>query len=377
VIKVENNNQAMSVLEIRDMEVERGGKKVLKLDHFSLRKGETLAVIGPNGAGKSTLLLALARIIKPTRGEFIYEGKKVRNAVDLDYRRQISLVLQDPLLLKTSVFDNIATGLRFRRVSRKKIQTTVDYWMNQLDIHHLKKRSSHQLSGGEAQRVSIARALAINPRILMLDEPFRSLDSPTRIRILDDFRALLAELDMAVLFVTHDMDEAMALGDRIAVILNGEIRQIGTPEQVFNSPSDIEVAELVGVETVMVGNVIHHGGSNVVLDVCGIQIEAVGSIYPGQEAFILVRPEDVTIWMGGELPASSARNCLEGSVIGLTPQRQLVRVIVECRGKENEQCVHVTALITKTSADQLDLSPGKGVSLTFKASAVHLIPRKF
>jgi molybdopterin-binding protein len=247
--------------------------------------------------------------------------------------------------------------------------------MEQLGISHLTDRSSKQLSGGEAQRVSLARALAINPHILMLDEPFRALDAPTRTRILDDFQVLITETEMSVLFVTHVMDEALLLGDRIAVILNGELRQIGTPEDVFNSPKDVEIAELVGMETIMTGRVINSSGGQVILDVCGIPIEAVGNARLGQENLLLLRPEDVTLWDGDELPVSSARNCLKGKVTRMIPQGSLVRVIIECQGVNSTQCVQVVALITKTSANQMDLGLNKVISLTFKASAVHLIRR--
>lgn len=373
--KMEHTLPNPPVLEVRDLLIRRNGKEVLKINHFAVNRGETLAIIGPNGSGKSTLLLALARILKIAQGEIYFQGSILNDRDLLGYRRKISLVLQDPLLLDTSVFNNVATGLRFRGVSRKKIKSQVHSWLKQLGITHLKDRSSRQLSGGEAQRVSLARAFALNPHILLLDEPFRALDAPTRARLLDDFQSLLAETETTVVFVTHDMDEALLLGDRIAVILDGELRQIGTPEQVFNSPIDVEVAELVGVETVLAGRVIKSEGGQVILDVCGILVEAVGSARLDQEILLLLRPEDVTLWMGHDLPISSARNCLMGEVTRIIPQGPLVRVVVQCHGHNRHQYVQVTALITRASARQMELETNKQISLTFKASAIHLIPR--
>ncbi len=363
------------ILEIRNLIVKRNGNQVLYINELILQEGETLAIIGPNGAGKSTLLLALARILAINDGHIYFKGIKIQDHNDLDYRRRISLVLQDPLLLDTSVFNNVATGLRFRKTSGKETKSQVLYWLEQLGISHLRNRSSSQLSGGESQRVSLARALTLKPDILLLDEPFRALDTPTRSRLLDDFQSLLAKTEMAVLFVTHDLNEALMLGHRIAVILNGELRQIGKPEDIFNSPIDVKVAELVGIETVMVGKVVTSEGGQVVVDVCGIQVEAVGSATPGQEIFLLLRPEDVTLWIDQNLPLSSARNCLTGNVVRITPQGPLYRVVVECQGVNNEQCVRVTALITRTSLSQMKLELYQGISLTFKASAVHLIHR--
>ena len=143
------------ILGIYDLAVRRGTKLALAVPSLSLDEGETLAVIGPNGAGKSTLLLAVAQLLKPTRGDIYFRGHKLGSKGRLDYRRRLALVLQDPLLLHGSVFDNIATGLRFRRISKAEITRRVDEWLERLGIAHLRSRASHQLSGGEAQRVSL------------------------------------------------------------------------------------------------------------------------------------------------------------------------------------------------------------------------------
>ena len=368
-------SQIPPVLEVQNLGIQRNGKKVLQVDQFQVEPGETLAIIGPNGAGKSTLLLALACLLKPTHGEIRFKGKSLDTWQDLTYRRNISLVLQDPLLLDTSVFNNVATGLRMRGVVNNVIKSQVQMWLKHLGISHLINRQAKQLSGGEAQRVNMARALTLDPQILFLDEPFSALDAPTRARLLDDFKVLLSGSEMTVIFVTHDMDEALMFGDRILVIIEGKVRQIGTPEMVFNSPVDVDVAELVGVETVMMGNVVRSDGGQVIVDVCGIPIEAVGKASPGQETLLLLRSEDVTLWAVDELPVSSARNVLVGKVIRMNPQGPLTRVVVRCEGRDKDQCVQVTALITRTSGSQMGLKVDQKITLTFKASAIHMIPR--
>jgi len=368
--------QPSPVLEIRELEVTRNEQRVLQVDHLEVQNGETLVVIGPNGAGKSTLLLVLARLLHPAKGQIFFRGSRLTQKEDLVYRRRIALVLQDPLLMDTSVFNNVAAGLRFRGQPYKTIKSQVAYWLDRFGISHLAERPSHKVSGGEAQRISLARAFALKPEVLLLDEPFRALDAPTRAQLQDDFQTLLAETEMTSVFVTHDMDEALLLGDRVAVILNGKLRQIGSPEQVFNNPADLDVASLVGVETVMSGRVISAADGQVVVDVCGLPVEAVGTAKVGQEVLLLVRPEDVTLWMGENLPVSSARNFLSGRVIRMTPHGVLMRVVIECQGLNQEECVQVIALITRTSGRQMGLAEGGDVSLTFKASAVHLIPRK-
>jgi molybdopterin-binding protein len=238
----------------------------------------------------------------------------------------------------------------------------------------LRDRPSRKLSGGEAQRVSLARAFAIQPEVLLLDEPFSALDAPTRLRLLEDFQALLADNPVTAVFITHDLDEALLLGDRVAVLLEGRLRQVGTPERVFNAPADEAVAAFVGVETVIPGRVVSSSEGVLLVDTGlplrgGLQMEAVGDAGTGRAVLLCLRPEDVTLWSQDGSPSSSARNRLAGRVVRTTPQGPLVRVVVDCSG------VPLVALVTRASARELDLQEGVPVTASFKASAVHLITR--
>jgi len=230
-----------SLLEIRDLRVERGGKTVLTIRELNIEKGEVLAVVGPNGAGKSTLLLTLARLLRPKHGEIWFNGQQALAESDTVYRRRIALVLQDPLLFDMSVFDNVASGLRFRGVEKSEIQPRVEKWLERLGILDLKKRRATELSGGEAQRVSLARALVLEPELLLLDEPFSALDPPTRKRMLGELSDLLAETQMTAVFITHDLEEAVRLGQRMAVILKGNLRGAGPPDEILRSSNDPEI----------------------------------------------------------------------------------------------------------------------------------------
>ncbi len=363
------------ILEICDLQIWRGDKQVLSVPALQVIQSETLAVIGPNGAGKSTLLLAIAQLLKPTQGEIYFHGQLLRPKDGLNFRRRIALVLQDPLLLDGSVFDNIATGLRFRRIPKAEINRRVAVWLDRLGIAHLRDRASHQLSGGEAQRVSLARAFALEPDILLLDEPFGALDAPTRSRLLDDFHALIVETAMTAIFVTHNQDEALLMGDRVAMIIDGELRQIGPPEEVFNAPSDEDVAAFVGVDTVIPGRVSRLEDGCVIIDAQGLSLEAVGEMALGREVFFCLRPEDITLWIGEQLPASSARNRLSGNITRMKRQGALVKVEVSCCELGAGEGFTLVALVTHPSAVAMGLEPNKRVTLTFKASAVHLIAR--
>jgi tungstate transport system ATP-binding protein len=236
------------VLEVRDLKVMRNGRFTLAVDHLTVAEGAVLAVIGPNGSGKSTLLLALAQLLQPGSGQILFRGRPLQPRDNLAHRRRIGLVLQDPLLTDTSVFDNVALGLRFRRLPKAEINRRVKMWLARLDIAHLEKRPSRQLSGGEAQRVSLARAFAVQPEVLLLDEPFSALDMPTRVRLLQDLRALLADTGMTAVLVTHDMNEAWLLADQVAVLLDGRLRQHGSPDDVFTTPGDPDVAAFVDIK---------------------------------------------------------------------------------------------------------------------------------
>ena len=236
----------ISLLEIRDLRIVRDRRSVLHIENLAVESGQVLAVVGPNGAGKTSLLLALARLLKPEQGEIRFNGQPTAALRDVDYRRRIGLVLQEPLLLDGSVFDNVAAGLRFRHLPRGEITFRVETWLERLGITELRNRPAIRLSGGEAQRVSLARAFAIHPQLLLLDEPFSSLDSPTRARLLDDLQTLLAETFTTTILVTHDLREAARLASRMAILLDGKLRQVGTPEEVFAHPTDAEVATFLG-----------------------------------------------------------------------------------------------------------------------------------
>ena len=234
-----------ALVEISDLLVKRGNHPALQLDGLTIIEGEVLAVVGPNGAGKSTLLLTLARLLKTEHGKILFNGQQDSAESDTSYRRRIALVMQDPLLFDASVFDNVASGLHFRGISKDVIRRDVPIWLERLGVEHLSKRRAGELSGGEAQRVSLARALVLKPQLLLLDEPFSALDPPTRSRLLEDLGALLDETATTTVFVTHDLNEAAQLAGRIAVIVGNRLRQVGSPEDVFSKPVDQDVAQFV------------------------------------------------------------------------------------------------------------------------------------
>ncbi|MCX8063119.1 MAG: ABC transporter ATP-binding protein [Anaerolineales bacterium] len=234
-----------NLVELHNLTLRRADKTVLTIPALTIEEGEVLAVVGPNGAGKSTFLLTLAGLIPPLSGKLIFAGRQFEQWRRLDYRRQVALVLQEPLLLDRSVLDNLLLGLRFRKIPKPEaIQRSME-WLNRLGIAELAQRKARSLSGGEAQRVSLARALVLEPRLLLLDEPFAALDPPTRSELLQEFVALLHQNHTTTIFVTHHLSEAALLGNRIAVFSEGTLRQIGSFEEICEQPADLAVAQFV------------------------------------------------------------------------------------------------------------------------------------
>jgi tungstate transport system ATP-binding protein len=234
------------LLQLSNLLVRREGRIVLDIDSLSVHTGDALAIVGPNGAGKSTLFLVLARLLKADQGQIIFQGQPADSFHDLAYRRQIALVLQEPLLMDMSVYENAALGLKFRKTSRREIEDRVSHWLDRLGVAHLSNRLARKLSGGEAQRVSLARAFVLQPDLLLLDEPFTALDAPTRLRLLDDFQSVLTETRMTTIFITHDLQEARKLATRMAVILDGRMEQYGDPQEIFDQPINDRVASFLG-----------------------------------------------------------------------------------------------------------------------------------
>jgi tungstate transport system ATP-binding protein len=355
-------------LSLRDVTVRRRGVEVLSVPKLDVREGEVLAVVGPNGAGKTTLLQVLALLERPHKGEVLYEGEGVRGR-ELALRRRMAVMMQEPLLLRRSVGENVATGLRLRGVSRGERKTRIIRWLERFGVDHLVDRSARKLSGGEAHRVSLARAFALEPEVLLLDEPFSALDQPTRELLLDELAGALGETGLTTVFVTHNRDEALRLGERVAVIVEGQLRQVGATTEVFAAPADEKVAALVGAETIVPGKRLPGPPGLVRVQVGPHVVEAVAEDALPEDVLVVLRPEDVTLSASGETPsASSARNRLPGTIRRITSLGHQARVSVDCG-------FPLVALITKQSLDDLGLAVGQETTATFKAHAVHLIAR--
>lgn len=355
-------------LSIRDLVVVRSDTPILSIPALDIPRDEVLAVIGPNGAGKSTLVHVLALLEQPSAGTILFDGKPIID--HLSYRRRIAVVFQEPLLLDTSVEDNVSLGLRLRGLPKAQRHQRALRWLERFGSAHLARRSARTLSGGEAQRVSLARAFALEPEVLFLDEPFAALDPVSRENLLGDLQGVLEESGTTTLFITHDRTEALRLGRRVAVLMGGRLRQVGTPWEVFSCPVDEEVAAFVGVETVVEGHVTALQDGLAIVEVGDRTVEVAVEGPVPHEVLVALRPEEVVLWPITEgLSAGSARNRLPGIVRRLTAVGHQIKVEIDCG-------FTLVALVTRRSLVEMELDVGRPVIAAFKASAVHLIPRR-
>jgi len=357
------------ILQLREVVVEAGGRAILDVPSLDVQSNEVLAVVGPNGAGKSTLLRVLGLLEQPRSGQVMFAGARV-GGDRLKYRRRMAAVFQEPLLLDTSVEANVQTGLSLRGINRREQKRRGDEWLERFGIAHLRGRSALSLSGGEAQRTSLARAMVLEPEVLLLDEPFSSLDAPTRESLLDDLDAVLGENRVATVLVTHDRSEALRLGDRIAVLMGGRLRQTGSANEVFSSPVDEEVAAFVGVENIIPGRVRSVADGLAAVDVASAVIETATELEVGADVLVCLRPEDVVLSREADAyPSVSARNHVRATVARVRSTGPYVRIEIDAG-------FPLVALVTKQSREDLSLEPGASVFATFKATAVHLIPHR-
>jgi len=357
-------------LEVNNLTFQRSGTKILDIEKLSINKGEFFVIIGPNGAGKSTLLRLLALLEKPSSGKLIINREVIDNSSNrLAVRRRMAMVFQDSLLFASSVFENVAYGLKARRYSKNQIGKRVRDVLVKLSISHLADRKASELSGGEAQRVSLARALVLNPEILLLDEPLASLDPPTREVFRTDLIRLVKEEKLTAVFVTQYRTEAQILADRVAVLIDGKILQVGTPEEIFNYPEKEEVARFVGCEILVPGIIEVNNEGLAIVKVKDNEIEAVTPVREGEEVIVCIRPEEITLGIDSKSEErTSARNKFLSKITQIRHNGILTKVDLDCG-------FPLVAVVTKKSAEELGLVKDKEVTASFKATAVHVIRR--
>ena len=278
--------------------------RVLEDVSFDVGVGEALVLLGASGSGKTTILRIIAGLERPDSGHVILHGKDV---TDLPAReRGVGVIFQSYALFpRMTVEKNIGYGMRIRGRRRREVKEAVARLLKLVRLEEHRKKYPSQLSGGQQQRVSIARTLAYEPQVLLFDEPFGALDAQTRVRLRREIRSLLREVNVPAVFITHDQEEALELGDRIAVLHAGHLEQVGTPEEVYNRPETEYVATFLGAANLLLGVTV---SPRVELGTASIEAGAEAARFrDGQSVKLVFRPEDVCLSLTGELPEGCRR----------------------------------------------------------------------
>jgi len=291
--------------------------KTIAVNDISLtgEKGGFITLLGPSGCGKTTMLRMIAGFVQPDEGR-MYIGEKLLNKLPV-HRRGTAMVFQSYALFPhLNVFNNVAYGLKLRKVSRSKRKEQVERVLKLVELEGMGSRQISQLSGGQQQRVALSRALAISPRVLLMDEPLSNLDAKLRINVRSQIRNLQQHLGITTIYVTHDQEEAFSLSDKIAIMKEGKLQQIDTPWEIYHNPRNQFIADFIGMTNFVEVKVETVDNSNVVLNFPGGKLimfrEKNLKFLPGQNILVTIRSEGIRV--NKHIPVSSDDNVLKGEI---------------------------------------------------------------
>lgn len=349
-------------IKIENLKLSFSGRLDLFIDKLSIEEGKILTIIGPNGAGKTTLLNIIALFQKPDNGSIQIWGEDILKIRDkLNFRRKTSFVFSQPYLFNETVYNNVALPLCLRG---RRDTGAVDEMLGLFKIGHLKMNMAATLSQGEKHRVALARAFVTRPGLILLDEPFLSLDERFKRSLINDLRRIIKLNKVTAIFVTQDQFEALALCDTMAVMINGKILQQAGPEDIFARPGSKEVADFVGIETIVEGPICKKEDNLCFIKVKDKMLEVVSVYNEGDDVFACIRPEDVTV--SKHIDANSARNHFKATIVNIEPWRLEYKLSLDCG-------FNLVASVTAQSVKSLDLRIGQEIIASFKATAVHVI----
>jgi putative spermidine/putrescine transport system ATP-binding protein len=310
-------------LELESVHKEYGPTTVVHDFNLSVARGEFVSFLGPSGCGKTTTLRMVAGFETPTGGAIRIDGKDVTNL--RPNQRNVGMVFQSYALFPNlTVADNIGFGLKVARRSKAERDARVAEMLAMIKLPHLGSRYPYQLSGGQQQRVALARAIAIKPQVLLLDEPLSALDAKIRVSLREEIRALQRDLGITTIYVTHDQEEALSMSDRIVVMNEGRVEQIGAPFEIYNYPRTRFVASFVGTLNILQGRIVNPATGRIAVD--GQEITAVRGVVDGVAGdvrSVALRPEAIVL--NGE---GGARNQIKGTIDEVNFLGAVVRIRV-------------------------------------------------
>lgn len=349
------------MIELQGVSKSYGTVKALDEVYLNVEQGEILTLLGPNGSGKTTLLKIMAGLEPQSDGVSLFDGVEVEPSNVASVRRRATMVFQKTILFRGSVFENVAYGLRIRGLSSTELDKKIMEALDLVRLSHLKARQARDLSGGEQQRLSLARAIALGCDVVLLDEPTANLDPDSLIIIKDVIRRLNGERGTTIVIATHNLQQAEDLSHRILLLREGRVVEEARPEELFIDPS-VEMARFTRSENVFSGvSKIVDGVAHVSI---GDGVEIVAAFGDEGRVLVHVRPEDIII--SRARMESSARNSLLGRISSVTEQNSIVRLSVDVGRTFKVQ-------ITRKSLVEMGLNVGQEIYLTFKASSVQAI----
>ncbi|MDV0443751.1 ABC transporter ATP-binding protein [Methanorbis rubei] len=362
-------SEAKPAVELTNISRIYGEKYALNDVSFSVQKGEIVAVIGPSGAGKSTLMRICDMLEEPSSGDLTLFQISVEKKTKKSLRERVGILFQKTVLFDRSVSDNVALGLQYRGYKREEIQRLTTECLKKLGMETYADRNARTLSGGEGQRIAFARVLLTGPELLLLDEPTANLD-PLATRMIEEMiRTENAEHNTTIILNTHDQNQGMRLANRIIVLMDGKIMQMGTPDEVFYHPAAEEVAAFVGFQNLISGTVTKiQNGVAEMTTAAGVFLVQADDVHVGDAGTLALRGEEILVHNADTPREKNAENRVCGAILSSQKIGPVMELVVDCN-------IPITVVVPARHRFAELFVPGTPVCLSWLTAAAHLIPK--
>ena len=358
----------MAFLDLSDIRKNYGPQTVVQKFDLDVERGEFVSFLGPSGCGKTTTLRMVAGFEIPTAGSIKIDGKEITRLHP--NKRNVGMVFQSYALFPNmTVAENVAFGLKIAKKPAAEVKSRVEEMLNIVKLPHLAGRFPYQLSGGQQQRVALARAIAIKPKVLLLDEPLSALDAKIRVSLREEIRSLQRALGITTIYVTHDQEEALSMSDRIVVMNEGRVEQIGAPFEIYNQPKTHFVAQFVGTLSVLKGEVLDAAAGRLRVDGQDILAALALPGAAGSECMVALRPEAATLTTGGQTSPVGSLNHMTGTIEEVSFLGSIVRIRVRFKD-------HTIKLDTFNNSSAVPPQRGAPATVSFAREDVLLLDGK-